>query len=957
MAEDSAGAATGRTHFILIPHTHWDREWYLPQEVFRQRLVRLLDRLQDLLEADPSYQSFHLDGQTIPLLDYEQIRGRSERLRRLIREGRIRIGPWYVLPDEFLVGGEALIRNLERGFLVAAEFGAEPVRLGYLPDMFGHVAHAPQLLRGFGLERAVVWRGVTPDVEGQTFVWESPDGSRVDTVFLPIGYGYGSNLPRNPELLAQRLEGIARQISGDQPERLIGILNGSDHVEPRAEVPADLDAAVALRPGFSWEFGDMETLVGRLLAAEPPRSHHRGELRSPCRTLILPSVASARLYLKKLDFDHSAKLERRAEPIAALARALGGPDLLGFLDYAWGLLLENHPHDSICGCSIDAVHDEMETRYAKVGQVLDRVISESMDTIVRRLAKEGPSLIVHNPAGGRKEAAICGEVEGRLRHALALSGPDGEERPLQVLETVEPEVILTDQRLPREAGLMLLGELVAPELFGMYLQGAKIAVAGDTLDVRLDVGDAPSGVDVAALRAAVEKAALDPRVRMVRAKVSKLPRLRVAAIAPALSGCAVESFALVRRTGRREEVEVGHSHMENDRLRLQFEPGGTCLLYDKASGLGYRCLRFLDVGDRGDTYNFDPLPDEHPKCEPEKVALKLIGAGPAAAVMEIRHRFRIPESLNANRQARSKKSTPLDLTTRVCLFKDSRQVVFRTAFTNPARDHRLQVGLRAPFEADVIHVESAFGVVERPIQAAGLPREACATDLAATLLGREGTYSTSPQKTLAFIGRGDFGIAVMNRGMAEVDAIKLDGATRVAMTMVRSVGWLSRPDLAMRPGEAGPTLATPGAQCLRRFVWEYAVEPFRQDESDDLLASAHAFAYPPALSLAHAPALSLVHERAGRREKVLQLVAIDNPRVWLSAVRPLADGGLEVRLVNGSSREETCRVTFADRWTRPRVVDFLGRPSARAAAKASPHAVEATLRTQEILTVRLDARK
>ena len=191
MAEDSAGAATGRTHFILIPHTHWDREWYLPQEVFRQRLVRLLDRLQDLLEADPSYQSFHLDGQTIPLLDYEQIRGRSERLRRLIREGRIRIGPWYVLPDEFLVGGEALIRNLERGFLVAAEFGAEPVRLGYLPDMFGHVAHAPQLLRGFGLERAVVWRGVTPDVSGQTFVWESPDGSRVDTVFLPIGYGYG----------------------------------------------------------------------------------------------------------------------------------------------------------------------------------------------------------------------------------------------------------------------------------------------------------------------------------------------------------------------------------------------------------------------------------------------------------------------------------------------------------------------------------------------------------------------------------------------------------------------------------------------------------------------------------------------------------------------------------------------------------------------------------------------
>jgi mannosylglycerate hydrolase len=144
-------------HFVS--HTHWDREWYLTYEQFRLRLVGLIDRLLDLMESRPDFEFFHLDGQTIVLEDYLELRPAQEgRLRKLIEDGRILIGPWYDMPDEFLVSGESLVRNLALGHRLASTFGT-PMPVGYLPDLFGHVAQMPQILRGLGLDNAILWRG------------------------------------------------------------------------------------------------------------------------------------------------------------------------------------------------------------------------------------------------------------------------------------------------------------------------------------------------------------------------------------------------------------------------------------------------------------------------------------------------------------------------------------------------------------------------------------------------------------------------------------------------------------------------------------------------------------------------------------------------------------------------------------------------------------------------------
>ena len=167
----------------VVSHTHWDREWYLTYEQFRMRLVTLIDRLLDLLETEPAYKHFHLDGQTIVLEDYLEIRPEQEpRLRRAIESGRILIGPWYVMPDEFLVSGESLIRNLTRGHQISRQFGG-PMPVGYLPDLFGHVAQMPQIWRQFGLDNTILWRGFGG--KNAEYWWQAPDGSRVLMMHLP----------------------------------------------------------------------------------------------------------------------------------------------------------------------------------------------------------------------------------------------------------------------------------------------------------------------------------------------------------------------------------------------------------------------------------------------------------------------------------------------------------------------------------------------------------------------------------------------------------------------------------------------------------------------------------------------------------------------------------------------------------------------------------------------------
>jgi alpha-mannosidase len=398
---------------VVVPHTHWDREWYRTHEQFRFRLVSLVDELLDLIERDPDYRHFMLDGQTIVVDDYLEVRpGARARIEKSVREGRIAVGPWHVLPDEWLVSGEALIRNLRIGLARAAALGGG-MRVGYVPDQFGHVGQLPQIFSQLGFPAAVLWRGVGDDVGETLFVWEAPDGTRLPTVYLMHGYGNAVNLPTEPAALRARIDAEVATLGKRSRVSALLLMNGSDHERPQPDLPAALRAAQALGaesdPAWCAEIGSLAEFVAQAVAEAPASAPvHRGELRSGLRSPLLPGCASARASQKLREFENDRLLTRYLEPLAAWVGALGGDADPERIEFAWRVALENHPHDSVCGCSIDAVHEQMETRYDRVAEIA----GAQLEAVTRALAQHvaapragfgagaGAPLVVWNPNAG-----------------------------------------------------------------------------------------------------------------------------------------------------------------------------------------------------------------------------------------------------------------------------------------------------------------------------------------------------------------------------------------------------------------------------------------------------------------------------------------------------------------------------------------------------------------------------
>jgi alpha-mannosidase len=387
----------GRRPVFLVPHTHWDREWYLPFEAFREQLVAMMDGLIELLDRDPRFAHFHLDGQTAMIDDYLEVRpDREADLRRLARAGRISIGPWFTQMDEFLVSGESLIRNLEWGLARARDLAGEgrmPMA-GYLPDQFGHIGQMPQILRSLGIGHAVVWRGVPATIDRTTFKWESPDGSWVLAEYLPFGYSVGASLSacRDAEELTTAL---GQAVSLLEPmcvrDRLLITVGSDHHVPPASLAPLleqvrrddAIDAAIGSISGF---------LDGSAPEANVPS--WRGELRSAARAHLLPNVYSNRAHQKQQRARVETLLERVAEPLAALVPGFEWPE--EELREAWRLLLWNGAHDSVCGCSVDEVARAVDERYERAESLAKGIVSQAISSLAARTAREG--LIVFNPS-------------------------------------------------------------------------------------------------------------------------------------------------------------------------------------------------------------------------------------------------------------------------------------------------------------------------------------------------------------------------------------------------------------------------------------------------------------------------------------------------------------------------------------------------------------------------------
>src|SRR3989449_713285 len=419
-----------RWRAFVIPHTHWDREWYERFEGYRARLVPMVSRLLDVLERDPDFRSFTFDGQTIAIQDYLEKRpGDVPRVEALVRSDRLLIGPWHVLADLLLVSGESIVRNLQEGLRSAGELG-RAARVAYVADPFGHPAQLPQILRGFGYDTYVFARGMGDEGEsvGSEFWWVSPSGDRVRAAHLVDHYSNALPLvgpaDEDPAALRRRVKAKTARIldwltpyaNGDA----ILLMVGDDHVEAYARLP---EAVREIRQVFRNVDARIASLE-EFAAVMPPLQHVvSGEIASGRYRPILRGVNSTRVWIKQENAVCERLLLEWCEPLDALTGGTARDELRDL----WRMLLQNHPHDSICGCSIDAVHDvDMAPRFAYVHERGEALASR----LLERLARRGTSAMVWNPRPWARDAVVSVDgVPTRVRAGgLGLSPASPAER-------------------------------------------------------------------------------------------------------------------------------------------------------------------------------------------------------------------------------------------------------------------------------------------------------------------------------------------------------------------------------------------------------------------------------------------------------------------------------------------------------------------------------------------------
>ncbi len=904
-------------HLVVVPHTHWDREWYVPFESFRKRLVSMMDRMIETLESDPKFKYFELDGQTIALSDYLAIRPENERrLRRLIKRGRIVIGVWYVQPDEFLVSGESIIRNLRMGIKAAREFG-RPSMIGYMPDQFGHISQMPQILAGFGIRSAVVWRGVGETVDRTQFLWESPDGTRTFTVYLADSYGNGAYMPLGHKALKKRLVDLIERQSGFCDIDSILIMNGLDHLGAQAGLPEQLEKAARRLKDVTLEIGSLGIFIQQARKQARSLSVHSGEFRSPKRAPLLPGVTSARVRQKQRDFRNCRLLEKYVEPLCAWAALCGDArPHRNFVEHAWRLTLQNHPHDSICGCSVDAVHDEMESRFDRVEQVGESLRDDALSFLSARVDSswidgDEPAICMYNPTSLRRQSV---DVEVDLEEPdLARSLSDGRGKLIPLQKTVGDRELFIGIQLPPAVVAEQVAGMHGRELMGLYVNNILWRREGKALNLTLIMARAPMGeVDLDERRSKLLEALAEPGIETVDVKGVSGARTRLVFVAEHLPPVGIGVYALSSENAPAasgDKLSASAKSLENEYYLVTVGDDGALNILDKESGIEFRgCLRFVDEGDRGDSYNFDEVPGgEILEAGAGAAGVSIVEDGPVRATLRLEARLSIPERLTPERDARSSARTNTNITTLVSLCNGTKRIDFHTVFENRCEDHRLRVIFNAPFAAPRINVESAFDTVGRPTRVDS--GEGCV----------ETPVGTSPQKTFSCIEDGSAGMALFNRGVPEVEARAGKDGTMLALTLVRSVGWLSREDLVSRPVAAGPTLEAPGAQSKGKHEFEYAFTSYGGDyAAAGIVGQAHAYAFPPIAAA--------TDRHKGRIKDGASLVDPGNPSIVVSAVEPSQiSGAYVVRLYNATDRAQEARLAFWRKGVRVYEVNPLER--------------------------------
>lgn len=752
-------ADTRRVHYVLS--THWDREWYQTFQDYRRRLVALMDRVLDDISDRTLKGPFTTDGQSIILDDYLEIRpNRREQIIQFAKTGKLNIGPWYVLPDEWLVSGESIIRNIRLGRQIARDYGTQPSDAGFVCDLFGHIGQLPQLFKGFGIIGGLIWRGMEPRKTSHV-LWEGSDGSQLLCYrFGRAGYcDYTWEVRKSTdpdksfderEALHDLRSFLQNEASrSDVPPLLV--FDGGDHLEydsdhyrllfsqatseefPFEIVHSTLDAYLKEMLTHSDQIGDIV----------------RGELREsgglPANQdlqWLIPGVLSSRVWIKQANARAQTLLCQWAEPFSAAATSFLGAEYPNdYLDTSWRWLLQNHPHDSICGCSIDAVHKDMQYRFAQSIQIAEGQIKESLRLMASSVRGEIQSneirVLVANP--------LTSKINEPLHLTLQTPAEWGSYQEFFGFEP-KPAFRIFDAENNELPYQLINQDMSCTKLDVQKLKFPASYKTNDiTVCVKLPV----------------------PALGYTTLTIREGDRFKAVGLP--------DQVHPVRHQQTRRLVTSERS-MANDILSVTIESNGTLTVTDFRTGQTFqRLLTFEDIGDIGDGwFHGQAVNDQTFVSAASGADVVLISNGSLFSQFRIRTVMNVPADYDFSTHRRSEKLAPLVIDTRVGLRAESDRLEICTTVTNLAKDHRLRVLFPTGIAAQTYLADGAFDVVERPV---GLPKD--------NHLFRELAVETTPQQTWTAVEGKTGGLAIVSEGLHE-SAVSDLPERPIALTLFRS---------------------------------------------------------------------------------------------------------------------------------------------------------------------------
>ncbi len=847
----------------VIPHSHWDREWYFTTSRSKVYLMKDLGDVLNTLENDPEFKYFMVDAQGSLLDDYIKWRPQDkERISKLVNEGRLVIGPWYTQTDQLVISGESIVRNMYYGMKRCESFG-KYMNVGYVPDSFGQSGNMPQIYRQFGIEDTLFWRGVSDDMVKHTdYNWRGDDGSVVFTTQIPFGYYIGGNIPEEPEENEEFWQKeCLEKAGGRSATRHIYFPNGFDQAPVRTNLPQLVKERNEKDPENEYVISCIEDYIKDVKSENPELEEVQGELVIAKHMRIHKSIFSSRSDLKVMNTQIQNYVTNVMEPLLTISYNLGNEYPHEAVAEIWKLLFENAAHDSIGSCISDTANEDVYVRYKQARDIAVNLVELHSRLIATNVKNDADMTFtaINTLPQKRKDTVIVKTYVPGGKFAII------DEKGNDVDYTIIKSRDLTDYVLSQTI---------------MLDPSRKFYVPDQVLEVTMAI------------------------------KANDVPALGY-----------VQYSIDTQKDSHKETADK--KVLENKYYTIEVEENGSLTIVDKANNVTYKNQGILvENGDDGDSFNYSPPRKDMEVFSNESKCTVKISGSDIYDQAEIHFDMVVPADLDERAEGKVSVTMLVDMT--VALRKDSKVIDFNVKVDNKGLSHRLCVLFDSQIVSAFNYADQQFGLIKRPNyyekemklymesmnnkteKKAGIQELANWANDQSTW--QEPPISIEPTQSYVSLTDGKTGIAVIPQGVREYEVLD---DSKIRLTLFRTYGFMGKENLIYRPGRASGEriIETPAAQLLKEMEFNFGFTSYAGDINDsdiDTLAKQYntnleVYTYAEFLN---GRLIFSQREIEGQNAKIHSLFETEGNLVVSAVKKAEEDDGYIIRLYNGKDHKD-----------------------------------------------------